>query len=105
MTPGITSIAEESQQPYLISTNYPNPFNASTTITFSLPESVQTSIRIYNSTGQLLRTLFDGRLEAGINNILWDSKDENGMVISSGLYFYRIKSGSSAISGKMLLLK
>ncbi len=85
--------------------NYPNPFNPTTTISFTLPKSEEVEITIYNIKGQRVKELIKGQLKAGINNVIWDGKNENGLMSSSGVYLYRIKTDSNNIVRKMSLMK
>ena len=85
--------------------NYPNPFNPATQIAYELPEAGEVRLTIYNALGQEVRVLAQGRQEAGYYRVTWDGKDAAGRQVSSGLYFYRLTSGSFAETRKMLLLK
>ena len=69
--------------------NYPNPFNPVTTICYELPKSSFITIKIYNMLGQEIRILYDGVKHAGAHHAIWDAKDNHGIKMSSGLYFYR----------------
>lgn len=79
---------------------YPNPFNASTTIEFTLPEEAEVELSIYNILGQKIAVLFDGRKPPGKHAIAWDAG-----VANSGIYFARLESGGDSRAMKMLLLK
>jgi len=85
--------------------NYPNPFNPSTTITYTLAESGHTRLDVFNSLGQRILTLFDGAQSAGVHAVNWDGRDENGLAVSGGIYFYRLQSGSYSKTMKMVLFK
>ena len=85
--------------------NYPNPFNANTTIVFTLPQELYITVTMYNIMGQKVRTLASGSRIAGIHNISWDGCDNSGQHVSSGIYFYKIESQNHVKSGRMLLLK
>ena len=85
--------------------NYPNPFNPSTTISYTLPESSQVSLDIYNVKGQLVRRLISGVQNRGQHHVVWNGKDVNGNLCSSGFYFYRISTPEARISKKILMLK
>ena len=94
--------------------NFPNPFSIDnadrglcTMITFNIAESqTETTLKIYNIKGQLVRSLIDEQLQAGDQSIFWDGKDSNGRVLSSGIYFCRLSVGNNQdIIGKCLLLK
>ncbi len=85
--------------------NYPNPFNPKTKIVFDLPESGQVKLEIYNIKGQKVKTLLDCYMSPGRSEMLWNSKDDNGKRVSSGVYFYRLQTATKNIIKKMLLLK
>ncbi len=84
---------------------YPNPFNPSTTLSFSLKETALTSLEIYNQKGQLVKNLVNSELEAGTHKYVWNGDDNQGTKVSSGLYFYRLKSGKFSSTRKMVLMK
>jgi hypothetical protein len=88
----------------LIST-IPNPFNSSTTLSFSLPNPSSTALAVYSLTGQRVRTLVSGPLSAGAHSVVWDGRDDAGRTVSSGVYLSRLKSGGKAATEKMLLMK
>lgn len=90
---------------YWLSQNYPNPFNADTHIEFKLANAGHTTLKIYNTTGQLIRTLVDGHLEATLHKVRWDGRNEHGQLVSSGIYFYRLSSGKFAEMKKMSFLR
>ena len=85
--------------------NYPNPFNPSTTIDFTLKQSALTTIDIYNIRGQKVRSLFKDQLEAGRNAISWNGENDSLQSVGSGLYFYKITVGEESVKRKMLLMK
>lgn len=86
--------------------NYPNPFNPTTTISFSIPEDSKVGVSIYNIKGQKVKTLVNDELEKGLHKIIWDSKDNNGKSVSSGVYFYKLNvNGKDKAVRKCLLLK
>lgn len=84
---------------------FPNPFNPTVTIQFELPKTGKVSIRVYNISGQLVRTIADRSFNAGINHVRWDSRTNSGNLCSSGIYFYKIDAGSKYATGKMVLLR
>lgn len=84
----------------IISANYPNPFNAVTTITFDLARSGNTSLEIFNLAGQKVETLLDGNIEAGRHEIRWDASR-----YASGVYFYKITADGEQLVQRMTLLK
>jgi hypothetical protein len=79
---------------------YPNPFNPSTTISFSLPRTSNVSLAVYDITGRKVETLLDKSLNAGEHSI-----DFNGSALPSGLYFARLTAGDFSQTQKMVLLK
>jgi len=79
--------------------NYPNPFNASTFINFDLAEKAQVTVDIFNVLGQKVITLVDEVKEAGTHKVKWDAD------VTSGMYFYRLKTGDYVSTKKMVLLK
>ncbi|MBD3167869.1 MAG: T9SS type A sorting domain-containing protein [candidate division Zixibacteria bacterium] len=81
-------------------TNYPNPFNPSTRIEFSIPESGKAKIEIFDLMGRRVATLVDGKLEAGRHHLVWNAEG-----IASGIYFCRLSSGDDTIVRKMGILK
>ena len=84
----------------------PNPFNPTTTLHVHLPASGPVSLTIYNMAGQVVRTLWDHReLEAGYHTIDWDSRDQQGQPVTSGVYLYRLQAGTQTVVDKMLLLR
>jgi len=85
--------------------NYPNPFNPETTITFSLAKQGLVEIEIYNIKGNKVKTLVKEHKSAGNHQVLWDGTDDRNRYVGSGIYFYRLKSGSYISTRKMLLLK
>lgn len=85
--------------------NCPNPFNPSTTISFTLPKRSVTELAIYDVEGKLVTTFVDGTLEEGYKKVTWDGIDAYGNPVSSGIYFYRLKAGGKTITKKMILLK
>lgn len=85
--------------------NYPNPFNPSTTLRFSIPERENVRLTIYDMNGAAVRVLVSGPMYAGRYETVWDGKDAVGQQVSSGVYMYRLQSGTNTASGRMLLMK
>jgi flagellar hook assembly protein FlgD len=81
-------------------TNYPNPFNPTTTISYQIAETGHVNISVYNINGQLVETLINERITEGFYSTIWNANN-----ISSGLYFYKLAAGNQTITKKMLLLK
>jgi len=85
--------------------NYPNPFNAQTTIRFRLPHSLHVKLEIYNIHGEIIKSLISNIIDSGYHSVKWDGTDNNGQKMSSGMYIYKINAGEFIDSKKMLLLK
>lgn len=85
--------------------NYPNPFNPTTTIRFELPEPHKVKIVLFNTTGQLVRTLVDGEYVPGVHQIVWDATNDQGLRVPSGIYYYRMTTDNFNRTKKLLLLK
>jgi len=83
-----------------ISSNYPNPFNASTTVTFELPIDSNVSLEVYNLIGQKVAVLADGYTQAGKHSVTWDASNQ-----SSGVYFYKLLTDENVSTKRMTLLK
>lgn len=70
--------------------NYPNPFNPSTTIQFQLAHTSDISVKVYNATGQLVKTLAEGVYSSGVHDVVWDGSNDKDEPVSSGVYFYQL---------------
>ncbi len=93
-----------TSQTYL-SGNYPNPFNPTTTIKYSLKEDSAVSLVIYNIKGQIVKQLVNGHLSADQYTIVWNGEDDNNYPVSSGIYFYKLKTENYEKTKRMILLK
>jgi len=82
---------------------YPNPFNPTTTINFALPTSQKVSLKVFDAAGNLVKTLYNG-ITSG-TSVNWNATNVNGAKVASGVYFYRLTSGSKVVTKKMVLLK
>jgi len=85
--------------------NQPNPFNPETKISYYLPRACQVKLTIYNVLGQRVKTLFDGHQDAGTQTLLWDGRSDDGVQLSSGIYFYRLQADNFHQTKKMTLVK
>lgn len=84
---------------------YPNPFNPRTSIHLDLPGGGMVQARIYDIRGMLVRTLLEGRLEAGPRELVWRGVDDRGRALASGVYFYEVKIGNQSRLGKLTLVR
>jgi len=85
--------------------NYPNPFNPTTTISFSIIDAGKVSINIYNMKGQLVKTLVNEHLDPAYHTAVWFGRDNNNKAVSSGIYFYKMNTGKFTETKKMILMK
>ena len=90
---------------FSLTQNYPNPFNPTTDIAFGLPADGHTTLEVYDIMGRKVKTLVDGNLPAGVHQITWDSADENGNHVASGVYFYKLVQGDNVTTKKMMMVK
>ncbi|MEA1996711.1 MAG: FlgD immunoglobulin-like domain containing protein, partial [Gemmatimonadota bacterium] len=93
---------------FSIAANRPNPFNPSTCICYSVPDtyqSVRVSLKVFDLRGRLVRTLVNDLRHPGTHSVFWDGTDEGGRKLSSGIYLYRMKAGKFVRSRKMVLIK
>ena len=91
---------EEFPTSYMLWQNYPNPFNPNTKISWQLPVRSQVTLKIYDLLGRVLKILMNEEKEAGHHSVEFTASD-----LPSGVYFYRLQSGSFIDTKKMLLLK
>ncbi len=85
--------------------NFPNPFNPTTSIRFSLKDAGRVKLNVYNLKGQLVKTPADYEMSAGNHRILWDGKDTRGSSVASGIYLYRMETKDYKSTQKMMLMK
>jgi hypothetical protein len=83
---------------------YPNPATNMTTISFSLSQSRQMNIQVFDMTGRLIKTLAEAKMETGAHQLIWDLRDERGRPVNSGIYFVRINSGNSIETKKLSVI-
>ena len=103
-----TSVSEGNLTPegFVLRGNYPNPFNPSTRIQFSIPAAGHVRLSIYNVLGEQVATVLNTVLNAGSHSIIWDARmGSTRTVVSTGVYYYRLEYGGEIRSGKMLLLR
>ncbi len=103
----ISSVRNETAVPddFLISANFPNPFNPATTIQYSIPHGGNVRIKIFDSIGKEVRELYSGYMNAGTHNVRWNSKDNSGKNAASGVYIFSITYNGLMKSIKLVLLK
>ncbi|RMG23121.1 MAG: T9SS C-terminal target domain-containing protein [Methanobacteriota archaeon] len=112
-TPGLHALSkppletpEKIPEDFDMSQNYPNPFNPTTTISFDLPHATRITLHVFDVNGRQVRTLAEGEFAAGSHQMVWDGRDDNGVPVASGVYFYRLTTGSGFVATrKMVLLR
>jgi len=102
---GIDVSSETLPNRFGLKQNYPNPFNPTTEIAFTLDQTADVNLSIYNMLGQKVRTLTNGSKNAGTHTLQWNGLDEMGQNVSTGIYLYRLTSGSKSITKKMAFMK
>lgn len=90
---------------YTLGQNFPNPFQAETTIRFQLPTAQHARVMVYNVTGQQVRELVNRELEAGHHRLTWDGRSDDGLSVSSGVYFYRLEAGPYRQTLRLVLMR
>lgn len=95
---------------YELQSNYPNPFNPQTEISYTLPEKCRVSIDVYDMTGRLVKTLFSGQAAQGEHQVVWKGVDNSNRTVSSGIYIYKLRAVNEdgqvhSFYKKMMLLR
>lgn len=90
---------------YKLFQNYPNPFNPTTNINYSLSKNADVELTIYNSLGQVVRTLVNSSQPAGSYSVMWDGSNQAGQKLASGIYLYKLTTGDFVTVKKMILMK
>ncbi|MFH1006032.1 MAG: FlgD immunoglobulin-like domain containing protein, partial [Candidatus Latescibacterota bacterium] len=105
--PGAAKVSAPCPEEITLSSNWPNPFNPRTVITFALPEPAFVKLEVYNILGQRVSIPAEGLRQAGTHSVSWDGKDASGMEMASGVYFYRlvVDKGRFVQAKKMLLIR
>jgi hypothetical protein len=100
-------VVEKSAIPddFNLKQNYPNPFNPTTQIQYGLPEQANVEIQIINLTGQVVRTLVNTYQDAGTYDVTWNGRADDGTLLPSGVYLYRINAGKFTDIKKMIFTK
>ena len=101
--PGVSS--PELPGTVVLAGNAPNPFSGETIISFSTPSAGNTTLRVYDMTGRLVRTLTDGDLPAASHSVVWDGLDESGSEVGTGIYFCRLESAGQSVSHKLVRVR
>ena len=105
--PIATDVNEITNLPieYKLNANYPNPFNPSTNISFSISQNSNVILEIYNAVGEKVKTLVNQNYSVGIHSATWNAKDDFGNKVNSGVYIYRLVTNNFTETKRMVLLK
>jgi len=90
---------------FVLSQNFPNPFNPITTLRYELPQRSHVTLSIYDMLGREITQLVNTTQEAGFRSVQWDATDSMGRPVSAGVYLYQIQAGEFVETRKMVLLK
>lgn len=101
----VERISEDVPSAFSLDQNYPNPFNPTTTIKYSIPSYSRVRLRVYDLLGKEVRVLIDQEQPPGTYQRQWNGRDQRGMQLASGTYFYRLESGSHVSTKKLMLLR
>ncbi|MBC8256508.1 MAG: T9SS type A sorting domain-containing protein [Candidatus Marinimicrobia bacterium] len=102
---GLSRKALPAPVEYSLSDAYPNPFNPTTSLSFSVPVESHISLKVYDMAGRLVRTLVDSNLKMGYHNLEWNGLDNSGHAVSSGMYIYSLRGEGVSITKKMVMMK
>ena len=100
-----TRVWNEEPASFAITGNYPNPFNPSTTIEFSLSEAGFANLIVYNVMGQKVRELVSEYKTSGIHSVVWNGRNDSGLAVSAGMYVTRLQMNDAVTTGRMILMK
>ena len=102
-----TAVREVNAIPYAMQLlpNYPNPFNSETRVAFTLPQPTRARIVVYNALGQSVRILLSSDMAAGRHELTWDGRNDRGIGLASGVYFYRLYAKDRVRSRSLVLLR
>ncbi len=99
------AVDEKVPAAFSLAQNVPNPFNPTTSISFVVPSDGMVNLSIFNVLGQEVRTLVNGHAVAGSHSVVWNGTDDAGRRVTSGIYFYRLQTGSLSATKKLMFLK
>ncbi len=102
----LEALEEVSELPegFFLGQNYPNPFNPSTNIPYQLPASTHVRLEVFNMLGQRIATLVDRERPPGFHTARWDGTDVAGRAVAAGVYLYRLQSGGTSLTQRMVLV-
>jgi hypothetical protein len=98
--PTSNETVSDAPKTFVLNQNYPNPFNPSTNISFVLPKASKVDLTVYNMLGQKVRTLISSNLTSGTHSVKFDARN-----LASGIYLYQLKTPTSTLTQRMVLVK
>ncbi len=101
----ITSVLEDIPLEFALLGNFPNPFNPTTSVSYQLPQTAEVEIVVYNTLGERITSLVNAVQTAGTYRVIWNGLNSNNQHVASGVYMYRMRTGSFTCTKKMLLAK
>ncbi len=101
----MTGLADQVPTEFSLAPAYPNPFNPSTQIRFSVPQAGHASLEVYDTAGRHVRTLLDQSLAAGAHTVTWDGRNDTGAVAAAGVYLYKLEANGSSETRRMVMVK
>ncbi len=103
----IVTAPDEAGRPseFELSQNYPNPFNPLTTISIGVPTQADLTLTVFDVLGREVKSFVYEHVPAGAHQVVWDGKNNGGAQVAGGVYFYRLRAGSTVLTKQMLLLK
>ena len=96
---------ESGPADFALLANYPNPFNAQTRLTYSIPTGAQVTLYVYNRLGQLVRTIEQGFQGAGVHAVNWDGRNDSNKDAATGIYFYVLQTKHGRLTQKLSLIR
>ncbi len=102
---GIDNKEEIFISEYKLDQNYPNPFNPTTTISFNINKASNVKLTVYNTMGKEVRSLVNTNKNVGKYNVVWNGKNNSGVNVPTGIYFYKLQSNNKTLVKKMMLMK
>ncbi len=100
-----TDVKDNQPGASVMAGSYPNPFREETVIRFESKNAGRISLEVYNINGQLINSLLDADVSAGIHEVGWDGSNSAGNRVAEGMYFYRLQAGNELVTGKLMLME
>ncbi len=105
MQEGDVSVGEDAPFSFALDNPYPNPFNPTTAIGFTLPERLPVTLEVYDIRGVRISTLTDEAMDAGHHTLTWNGRHDDGTPASSGIYIFRLNAGTMTASSRAMMVK